>query len=279
MSNKTNLENVSFDEIETNIMSVLYANIDMNFSQYALFNKVLKDKYDGQYSSQIHPNFKSKFLLVLRNLMSKYDDIKVSRNNGIYSVICVSLPESFSFGKIDNFKNWKYVGTSAIDLDLNDYATMYDYIYENNLTDYLNWSDPWDGNSIFHELVLAENKTQIKKLIEQDQFNYFTKNKHGQTPIELAITQEISNLLMSGLVQKFILLTEKFNSEKEQNKLEIKRLEDKINYLESPTFTNKIIINTSLLNFVLIKSENFYQNNRLFVLASFVCFLAIKYFF
>ena len=62
--NTINFQDIPIDKVETDIMSVLYANQDTKFSQYALFDKVLEDKYEGYYPTQIHPNFKSRFFLI-----------------------------------------------------------------------------------------------------------------------------------------------------------------------------------------------------------------------
>jgi hypothetical protein len=45
--------------------------------------------------------------------------------------------------------------------------------------------NPWDGNTIFNELVLTKNKFLIEKLLEQDKFNFLDKNTHGKTPMEM----------------------------------------------------------------------------------------------
>jgi hypothetical protein len=185
----TNLQDVQIDKIETDIMSVLYANMDIKFSQYALFNKVLEDKYDSQYYGQIHSNFKSRFLLVIRNLMSSYSDIKVSKDNGVYYIVCLSESE-----KPIEFIKWDEPIKHPVSLDNTDYAQMYNYIYDTNQKDFINWSDPWDGNTIFHELVLSQNKNLIEKLLLQDEFNFNVKNTHGKTPIEMPSTQEIINI-------------------------------------------------------------------------------------
>ena len=215
MNTVTNLQDVPIDKIETDIMSVLYANMDVKFSQYALFNKILEDKYDGQYSSQIHSNFKSRFLLVLRNLMSKYDNIKVSKDNGVYWVLCLSVSES---EKPIEFEKWDKPIKQPITLDTTDYAHMYNYVYDTNQNDFINWSDPWDGNTIFHELVLSQNKTLIEKLLLQDQFNFTVKNTHGKTPLEMPTSQEIFNILNKYLLEKVIFMNEKLKLLEEQVK-------------------------------------------------------------
>ena len=275
MNSITNLQDVSIDKIETDIMSVLYANMDVKFSQYTLFNKVLEDKYDGQYSSQIHSNFKSRFLIVLRNLMSKYDDIKVSKDNGFFWVVCVSDSES---EKPIKFERWDKPIKHPITLDTTDYAHMYNYIYDTNPNDFINWSDPWNGNTIFHELVLTQNKTLIEKLLLQDQFNFMVKNTHGKTPIELPTSQEITDMLTKNLLEKLNFMNEKINFLLDQNKNDITKYDIKVKYLESDEYKNKVISDANFKDIILIKSSKFYQNYKMYILSALICLIAIKYF-
>lgn len=302
MSTITNLQDVPIDKIETNIMSVLYANMDIKFSQYTLFNKVLEDKYDGQYSSQIHSNFKSRFLLVLRNLMSKYDDIKVSKDNGVFLVVCVSEPELLTKQENKNenknesknetknetkqenvsinpieFQTWTNPIKNPVELDTTDYANMYNYVYDNNQIDFMNWSDPWDGNTIFHELVLSQNKHLIEKLLLQNQFNYLVKNTHGKTPMEIPTSQEITYMLSKNLLEKIIFMNDELKILKEETITEFNKYEKKVKYLESNEYKNKIIVDTNIKNIVVTKSSTFYQNYRLYILSSIVCSIVIRY--
>lgn len=275
MNTVTNLQDISIDKIETDIMSVLYANMDIKFSQYTLFNKVLEDKYEGQYSSQIHSNFKSKFLLVLRNLMSKYDDIKVSKDNGIFWIVCLSTSESekpTELEKTVEFKRWEKFIKQPISLDKTDYAHMYNYIYDTNPTDFINWCDPWDGNTIFHELVLSQNKYLIEKLLLQDQFNFTIKNYHGLTPIEISTDTEITNMMLTKLLEKLEAMTKEIKILSNENA-------EKIKYLESDEHANKIISKTSIRDIILLKSSNFYYNYRMHIFSASVCLIAIKYLF
>lgn len=277
MNTVTNLQDISIDKIETDIMSVLYANMDLKFSQYALFNKVLEDKYDGQYSSQIHSNFKSRFLLVLRNLMSKYDDIKISKDNGVYYVVCQSVSES-ELEKPIKFERWDKPIKQPVSLDTTDYAYMYNYVYDNNPTDFTNWIDPWNGNTIFHELVLSQNKYLIEKLLLQGQFNFLVKNNHGKSPIEMPTSQEIIDLLSINLLQKCILMKDEIKSLEEQKKTEVDRCETRIKFLESDQYKNIVISDAKIKDIIMTKSSNFYQNYRMYIFSALICLIAIRYF-
>lgn len=268
----SNLENVSFDKLETDIMSVLYANMDIKFSQYALFNKVLADKYSDQYTTFVHPNFKSKFILILRNLMSKYNDIQVTKENNEYSIMCVSSEKPLEIGK------WKTCAEKAIPLEKNDFASMYDYIYDNDMIEYINYIDPFESNTIYHDLVLFQNANQIQKLISADRFNYFIKNSNGKTPIELSESQIITNILSIGLMNKYQLEITKLNSSLDNNLKEIAKSNIKISYLESKEYKKKIIENTSLFDFLYTKLSKTYCDNKLSIIAIVVLFFLIKFY-
>ena len=271
-----NLSEVSIDKIETDTMSVLYANIDKVFTQFTLFNKLLIDKYDNPNS--IHPNFKSKYLLVLRTLMSKYDDILVEKNEQVYTVVCKS--NNSENNNSENYDNWFNEQISnPISLDNSDYNNMYDYIYDNNLNEHMTWNDPFNGNSIYHELILNNNIKQISKLIEEDNFNYELKNKNNKTPIDLINSTEMSNLIISKFVKDMILLKEKYNKEKSNVESLVNDFNKKIDFYESNEYVNQIIQKTTYNDFIMEKTRKYHFTLKMYFISIFVCYLAIKFIF
>lgn len=271
-----NLSDISIDKIETDVMSVLYANMDTKFNQYELFNKLITSKYDykitnGEY---IHPNFKSKFLLVLRNLMSKYDDIKITKENSNYNIVCYSeydpnIPSLIKTCENNDAENINLISQK-------DYTNMFDYIYENDLKEFINWSDPFDGNSIFHELVLCGNIVWITKLIDEGKFNYDILNNHKQTPIDLINDVKVSKVLTLGLVKNLNEIKQKYKQEAETVNLLLNKLHKNNNYLESDELKNKIILNTSFANFLYIKTEKYHLNLKLYLISFIICYIAVK---
>lgn len=261
----TDLSNVPIDKIETDIMSILYGNINKTFNQYTLFNKLLQDKYSGEYSS-VHSEFKTKYLLILNYLASNYDDVYVSRMIGIdsvYTIVC----KSNSDAKITPYAEFDFSKSSQ--LNGKDVSKMYDYIYENNLTEFMEKSTKWDGNTIFHELVLFDNITQVKKLLKLGQFKFFVKNNFMQTPIELASSTTMTHLLVEELEHKIALLNEQLVVQEHNNKLEHDTKEIELSYYKSPTYTKQIIQETSLTSFVKTK----YPNKAILFVLLIVCFL------
>lgn len=271
----SNLSEISIDKIETDIMSVLYANIDKKFSQYTLFNKILEDKYNEQYTNSVHPNFKSKFLLIIRTLMSKYDDIVVEKTSeNSYNIVCLSSKED-----IVNKTFYPEYIDKPIQLEKKDISNMYDYIYDNNLNEYMNWSDPFDGNSIFHELIFANNTKQTLRLIRENIFNFEIKNNKNQTPFDLINSQEMSNMIINEFINKNLILTEKYNQEKDNVNTLVNNFNKQIDYYESIEYENKIIINTSLYNITMEKTRKYHNLVKIYLFSFIVGYLASRIFF
>lgn len=232
----THINDIPIDKIENDIMSILYANIDNTYTQYSLFNKLMSDKYDFSNTNIIDPNFKSKFLLILRNLISKYDDIKITKNDKIYNIVCLSSQDANPL----KFTNNEQV---ISELNDNDVSTMYDYIYENNMNEYIDWKDPFDGNTIYHELVLNNKIKQIERLINLNVFDYTIMNIHEQTPIDLIKTPQLAKIIIMKLIQ-----------EKKNTNTKVDNLKSKIDFIESDKYKNQIIKETSLINILKIKT-------------------------
>lgn len=266
----SNLSEISIDEIETGVMSVLYSNIDKKFTQYTLFNKLLENKYDGQYLNTVHSNFKSKFLLVIRTIGSKYDDIMVEKKDGICYIVCQSSKEHVQ----ENSLYMEYIA-KPIEFEKSDISNMYDYIYDNDLDEHMNWTDPIDGNSIFHELVLNNNVRQVKKLLEENKFNFEIVNNKNQTPIDLINSQSMSKLLVDEFAKKIIILTEKYNREKLNVKELFYNYNKTINHYESSEYKNKIILDTSFYDIVSKKTNKYYFAINVYLFSLTVCYLAI----
>ena len=277
----SNLNDISIDKIETDVMSVLYANMDIVFTQYSLFSKLVEDKYDFKTTNSIHPNFKSKFLLVIRNLISKYPDIKITRdNNMVYSIVCLtdSNIKLNELNKLNKILNIEQITSQCIKLDENDISEMYDYIYDNNLSEYINWADPFDGNSVFHELVLSNNIKQIDRLVKENVFDYTILNNHNQTPIELINSPQVSRIITMRLIKNLNLIKEKLNQEKENVNMLVNNFNDKINYYESNEYKNKIINNTSLYDVIHIKTNKYHFHVKIYLLSLMMFYIAMRFF-
>lgn len=285
------LSEISIDKIETDIMSVLYANINRKFTQYELFNKLLVDKYDVEQDQIIytHPNFKSKFLLVIRTLMSKYDDVKLTKKDSVYTIM-LNVVDDENNNNVDDDKDMEFIdklnlekqlyvdhknGVSPLPLSKLDYSNMYDYIYDNGLDDYINWKDPVDSNTIFHELVLFNNVKQTQKLINENEFDFEIKNSLNQTPVDLINSSEMSNVIINGLIAKTHMLKAKYEQERSNVKKMYNIYRDKVAYYNSDEHVDKIISNTSFCELVEKKTEKYHLG--MYLISFLILYFAIKY--
>jgi hypothetical protein len=201
----TDLSNITLNEIENTIMLVLVGNDGTVFTQYQLFDKVI-DKLEIKTNS-IHNSFKSKFLIVLRNLMSSYDDVKIYRENNIYKAVYAT-------------ENVKSYNTPNDDAFIPDPFTIYDlnsYIIDNDMFEHFTYIDQGSGNTIYHDIVTNNNYLQIKKLIDTNKFNYTIKNLNDRTPIDYINDQRVTNLMIKTLFNKIDVLEKELDSFKKQD--------------------------------------------------------------
>ncbi len=294
----------SVEQIETKVMSVLYANIDKKFSQFSLFNKLIRDKFTELENKPIHPTIKARFLLILRNLPSRFDDIIVTKTENVFYVVCISSPDApiqiyepeiiinkttsvpntntntntntgyFGFGAGSNAYN-KTTNVVSNDNSVNsvnslnyvenalDYSLFLDYIIDNNLTEFINYVDGIDGNTISHDLVSTSNTKKIKQFIDSNKFQFFVLNRHEKAPYQLTQTKEVSDILLNALATKYQLETKLNETEIEANKKTIGELRDKVILSESYTFKEDIIIDFSIGEILLIKINNKLRNINL----------------
>lgn len=265
----TNLSEITIDKIETDIMSVLYANMDKKFTQATLFNKLL-DKYERQTLTL--SNFKSKYLLAIKIIMSNpiYDDIIIEKQNGIYYITCSS-------SNVNDLENYIDNSTIQVSFDKSDISNMYDYIYDNNLKEFTELYDKFDNNSIFHELILYNNVKQTSKLLCENKFDFKIKNYKNQTPIDLINSNDMSKLIINELIKKNSVLENKFNQEKSNVETLVINFTKKIDYYESEEYKTKIINNISFIDIVVEKTRNYHKFIKFYFLSFVIGYLIIMF--
>ncbi len=287
----------SIENIETKTMSILYSNIDKCFSQYALFDKLIKDKFPENYNTSINPTIKAKFLLVLRNLASRFDDIEVTKKLNVFYVTCLS--DSNDKSKVTNYVptvqetltnqsiNQSGIYNNTINQQDNistpyfslDYCDLINYILENNLSENINYVDPFDGNTIYHDLVATGNFDKIKALVEVDKFDFTVKNKHDVMPIELSKNMEIIMYLNKSLSDKYIREIKKINEEIELIKTKNTLLNLQVVHYTSDKFKENILIKTSIIEIVKLKIFTQYQQNKLLIFSLAILYIAWVFIF
>lgn len=190
------LEDITHDEIFNKIMLILCANKDIVYNQYKLYDIVASRL--STTSTFIPHTFKYKFIIVLRQLMSSIDNVKVNCINDIYYAtykfnnndIQVNSSVNSDVEEALHINNW----ISSIDLS--------DYIFINDLYDEFTYKNPESGNTIYHDVLGSTNILSVKKLVEENYFDYNMKNNKGETPIDCIKSLEVSNLIVSTLSLK-----------------------------------------------------------------------------
>ncbi len=284
----TSLDQISIESIETKIMSILYANIDTCFNQFALFDKLIKDKFPENYNTTINPTIKAKFLLVLRNLASRYDDISVIKSNNVFSVTCLSdkhnLANVKEYTPIVQTPNVNIMQNNVSNNQISpnmslEYNDLINYIIDNNLNEDIDYVDPFDGNTIYHDLVATNNLEKISKLIEVNKFNYWVKNKYGFTPIQLTKNVDTIIMISNGLAKKYTEETTKLNNKITELELKNTQSEDKIKLYESKEYKNETLIKTAITYILWTKLSNQFEKNKSIVGSLFMLFLIYLFLF
>jgi len=212
----TDLSNVTLVEIENKIMIILVTNEGKIFTQSQLFDKVI-DKFETK-SYSINNSFKSKFILVLRNLMSNYSDVKIIKENNIYKAVYNPIEKNND--KTNDKSNDKNIQDDNLNLNLNfdfDFNEINSYIIDNDIFDELNYVDPICGNTIYHDIISNNNYLNVNKLIETNKFNYTVKNFNNKTPIDYINDQQITNLMIKTLFNKINLLEKEIDTLKNKD--------------------------------------------------------------
>jgi len=203
----TDLKDITCDEIYVKVSLVLYAHDTILLNQYELFNEVVSKLRLNQNTNYIPPEFKCKFLLVLRSLMSKNNDITVIKKNNVYYA-CYNY-------KIDNELN------SPLTINYSDYwldkQTFNKYIIENNLEEELTYQDPESGNTIIHDILSSNNFNIVNDAIKNYQINYNLKNNDNKTPIECINHVKMSLLVINDLNNRLNLIDKRVKKIEEKN--------------------------------------------------------------
>jgi hypothetical protein len=208
-----------YNQIKNKVVAKLVASPDKIFNEIELFNKC--------YSDLILPNdptLKFKYKLVIRQLMSEYDNIVVKKLNNLYYIY---------------YKENKDIDINNISSDtkidsLDQPNELNNFIIDNELFDELNYVDPENGNTIFHDLLSSNNYVIVQKLLDSNKLNIHCKNNYGQTPINKINDVKMTNIIINYLVAKqneIIDINNKHKSKLIEYKMKQDKLENDINQL------------------------------------------------
>lgn len=237
----SNLEQITYENINDKIILVLCANLGTIYNQYELYDAVL-DKF-SRTSNSIHSDFKYKFMHVIRQLMSNNNNVTVLKDNGVYYV-GYDIPQQVI----------EPCSTNEFWLDKDNYIK---FIIDNNLEDEFIYQDPETGNNLYHELFKTGDYTTIKKVINTHHIDYTITNKIKDTPIDCINRVEVATLVISDLNKR------------------IYSLERRLNKLETKDYLGEC----SIYDFLKLKFNRFVKENYLGIGLSIFLVVSYKLFF
>jgi hypothetical protein len=234
----SNLADISYQKIEDSIMKVLISNEGSYFANNKLYSQVLNVL--DLNTTFVDRSFKFKFMLVLKSLESKYDDV-------VYDI----KKETVIYGKQTTSK--PVIETSPVNYTLPTPLELAAYIIDNNLFEY-------KQKTINHELVSGNYCSHVHKLIDNDEINYLLKDNDQQTVISRINSVSMSNIFLEKLYKKIALL--------EESNIDINlRLDENITIINSKLF-EQINMNSKLeelidINLKLDKKMNSLQDKNI----------------
>jgi hypothetical protein len=268
-----------FKKIETEIMKILSRNPGNFVNQYILYNELIenfeiKDPLEKD-------NFKMKFLIVLRQLSSIFNNVTIKNDGGIFSAglfmkdeININIHDSETVDEQNNTENTALddaLDNTFDDLllikkksnDLNKYSptvpsdiAVINFIVDESIAYCFNRKD-YLGNSILHNLIMANDYERVKKIYLRDDVSFSEENNDGLTPVSYINDIRISTLVFNILIRdlnkmedkiKMNELKFKYSEEKLTNAMmDIQKIKTEINSMKNIIFVGYIIFSFSSL--------------------------------
>ena len=267
----SNLANIDYETIENKIMMVLVQNQGKLLSKSTLYGKVL-DKFDDIKDIKfVDPQFKYNFLITVKSLPAKYDDIEIINFNTRSYIVFNNLNQ-----EEDLIDRVLQEPINSYNLP-NQYETAI-FIVDNNLYDKL-YCDT--NTTIYHDLIAGSYHLQVNKLISDKKMKINVKDDSGKLPIEYIDNFKMSNLFIKDLYNKLESLNNKLESL--ENKLEffenkVESLENKNKSLESAIMGLNKNLELSLFNLILKKIFNimYAKPKQSFIVSLILIFIIYK---
>lgn len=245
----SNIQDLNEEQIYDKLMIILIANEGTIFDQYKLYSKLV-DKLN--LTSAAVPSFiKYKYLIVLRRLMSKSDNIKLTKEKDVYYIVYNESSTSKQ-NTVSYESSW---------INRNGFN---EYVIENKMKDQINYCDPETGNTILHEVLKDNDINSIKKLINDYNIDYNIKNKSNESPIECIKDINVATVIISDLNSRIINIENNLSIriiELESKSIQLEgkntQLEGKITQLETRNFIDEY----SLTDIIKVKFNIYLQKN------------------
>lgn len=204
------------DKLQTNIMKILTRNSGQYLSQFEIYNNLLDDL---ELKDPVEKeNLKIRFLMILRQLSYFFDDVKIVNKNEVLYV-------AFSPEKGSSVEDLK-VPEETTENKMPSEMVVINFIIDNRIKEYYFKKD-YNGNTILHSLVIANDIERIEKLYYEFEKFVSEKNNLGETPLDLISGFKVNNFFlkrMSEQIKKQELEIQKLRDLEKNNSLLTKRM-------------------------------------------------------
>jgi hypothetical protein len=179
------------DKLQTNIMKILTRNSGQYLSQFEIYNNLLDDL---ELKDPVEKeNLKIRFLMILRQLSYFFDDVKVVNKNDVLYV-------AFSPEKDTSVEEVK-VPEQTTENKMPSEMVVINFIIDNRIKEYYFKKD-YNGNTILHSLVIANDIERIEKLYYEFEKFIYEKNNLGETPMDLISGFKVNNFFLKRMSQQ-----------------------------------------------------------------------------
>jgi len=224
----TLFQNITFDEIELKLMTILLNNEDKLIYDRHLYNLLL-DKFRYQ-SGFIDPNLKNKYFVVLRNLDAN-ENVKVFKNNNIYKIVYTTKPELYNREMIPYEDNTYISPEKNIDVCHYSPSEVYRYI-DSSLSEEFSkersYVDIENGNTIYHDLVRECTVDILTKMFNTKSMNINVLNKNGLTPIDYINDISVARLFIKELNEQLKTVSKQIENINNNKKISEEVLNEEI---------------------------------------------------
>ena len=204
------------DKLQTNIMKILTRNSGQYLSQFEIYNNLLDDL---ELKDPVEKeNLKIRFLMILRQLSYFFDDVKIVNKNEVLYV--AFSPEKGS--SVEDIKVTEETAENKMPSEM----VVINFIIDNRIKEYYFKKD-YNGNTILHSLVIANDIERIEKLYYEFEKFLSEKNNLGETPLDLISGFKVNNFFlkrMSEQIKKQELEIQKLRDLEKNNSLLTKRM-------------------------------------------------------
>jgi hypothetical protein len=214
--------NLNLDQLENDIMKVIYAKPGESFSQFKIYDTLL-EKYDVK-DLKLKEDLKIKLLTIMRVLPYIFDNVKViNKYNSLYAIV-EDNDSNNGFKEIvpDNIPSIEVL-SNEMDHKMPNEMDVINFILKENLDDYIFKKD-YMNNTILQILIDNNEYDKVDKYFNKLKVMIYDENNEKKNPLKYINTFKINNLFVNDLYSEnrlikneFLLLKDEINKIKDQN--------------------------------------------------------------